>query len=82
MGADTRHLHGATRIAARARERSTRLVGEAAGAYLDGMSTPARPPQPDDAEERALLASLRANGRLIEADREDVALPPGFFTNT
>ena len=41
------------------------------------MSTPVRPPQPDDAEERALLASLRANGRLIEADREDVALPPG-----
>ena len=24
-----------------------------------------------------MLASLRANGRLIEADREDVALPPG-----
>jgi len=41
------------------------------------MTTPAKPPQPKADEEGTLLASLRANGRVIEAEREDVSLPPG-----
>ncbi len=48
-----------------------------AGDYFRRMTTPAKPPSPKADEESNLLASLRANGRVIEADREDVALPPG-----
>jgi hypothetical protein len=31
----------------------------------------------DKVEEQRLLKSLRQHGRVIEADREDVQLPPG-----
>jgi hypothetical protein len=41
------------------------------------MTAPAKPPPEADDEEGALLASLRANHRVIEADREDAPLPPG-----